>query len=254
MAFVVFAAIVLTACSSPVPTAVPAAAPTAVPTDIPVAAATEAPVPTAEPTIAGDVMSTATPEAAPTEAPAAAPAAVARTLKLDPSRSVARFTLDEKLMGNPVTVVGETSLVEGEITIDVAAPAQSKIGELKIDARGFKTDSGRRDGAIGRFILESVRDEYQFITFTPTKIEGLPEKADAGAPIAFKVTGDLKIRDISAPVTFDVSVTLNEDGGLTGTATAQVLRTAFNLQIPSIPSVTDVTDEVKLALEFAAVP
>jgi polyisoprenoid-binding protein YceI len=232
-----------------VPTQVPAAVePTTVPTEPPAAEPTTTPIPVETPA--------PEPTIAPTETPAAAqPApAAARTFKLEAGRTIARFTLNEKLMGNPVTVVGETSGVEGEITVDAAAPSQSKIGVLKIDARSLKTDSGRRDGAMGRFILESVRDEYQFITFTPTAIEGMPATVEMGKPLAFKVTGDLKIRDVVAPVTFEVAVTMNSENELSGTAKAQVLRSTFNLQIPSVPSVADVTDEVALELEFTAVP
>ena len=251
----VAALVFLSACNAapttaPAPTQVPAAVePKAIPTETPAAA---------EPTATLIPIETPAPEptAAPTDAPAAAqPApAAARTFKFDAGRTVARFTLNEKLMGNPVTVVGETSGVQGEITVDVAAPAQSKIGVLTIDARSLKTDSGRRDGAMGRFILESVRDEYQFITFTPTAIEGMPAAVEMGKPLTFKVTGDLKIRDVVAPVTFEVTVTMNSENELSGAAKAQVLRSTFNLQIPSVPSVADVTDEVALELEFTAAP
>ena len=246
----VFALALLSACApAPAPTVIAATAamPTVEPTEVPA---------TAEPTVAAPaaVEPTAVPlEPTATVAEVAAPAVV-RTLKIDPARSIARFTLNEKLMGNPVTVVGETSGVEGEIAIDAAAPAQSKIGVLKIDARGFRTDSSRRDGATARFILESVRDEYQFITFTPTAIESLPAAVEMGKPVSFKVTGDLKIRDVVAPVTFEVTVTMVSESELTGTAKAQVLRSSFGLQIPSIPSVADVTDEVALDLEFVAGP
>jgi hypothetical protein len=47
---------------------------------------------------------------------------------------------------------------------------------------------------------------------------------------------------------------MNSENELSGTAKAQVLRSTFNLQIPSVPSVADVTDEVALELEFTAVP
>jgi hypothetical protein len=55
-------------------------------------------------------------------------------------------------------------------------------------------------------------------------------------------------------VTFEVTVTMVSESELTGTAKAQVLRSSFGLQIPSIPSVADVTDEVALDLEFVAGP
>jgi polyisoprenoid-binding protein YceI len=246
--------------------AAPAAAPTAAPTSVPAATAvppTEAPAPTAEPTVAPTEAPTEAPAAtaaptaaptataAPTEAPAAAAAAV---FKIDGARSKASFTLDEKLLGNPVTVVGVTTDVQGEITFSAADLSQTKVGTLQINARTFKTDSSRRDGAISRFILQTTRDEYQFITFESTGIEGLPASAKVGEALSFKITGNLKVRDVVKPVTFETTATLVSDTELSGSAVATVLRSDFGLQIPSVPSVADVTDAVKLQLDFVAVP
>ncbi len=68
------------------------------------------------------------------------------------------------------------------------------------------------------------------------------------------MTGDLKIRDMVNAVTFDVSVTLVADNRLEGTATTVVLRSDYDLRIPSVPSVANVTDEVTLTLNFVAEP
>ncbi|MCX6017454.1 MAG: YceI family protein [Chloroflexi bacterium] len=239
----------LSACAS-------APAPTSAPTSSPLPVVTAVSQKAAQPQleIASPLPTATTAAAAVTvTAPAKLPAQ-ARTFKLDPSRSIARFTLNEKLMGNPVTVVGETAGVEGEISLDASAPTQTKVGILKIDARGLKTDSNRRDGAIARFILQSTQDAYQFITFTPKSIEGLPAVAEIGKPVMFKVVGDLTVRDVRAPVTFEVNATLKSADELVGVAKAQVLRSTFKLEIPSVPSVAEVTDEVALELEFVAAP
>ncbi len=250
---VAIAATLLAACGAraTVPTAAPAAAP-AVP-------ATEAPKPTEAPAAAPTEAPKATeaPAAAPTEAPkateaAAAPAAAGSVFQIDPAQSKATFTLNEKLMGNPVTVVGATSLVSGKITLSPDNLANTQIGAIQIDARDFKTDSTRRDGAMQRFILESTKDEYQYITFEPTAIEGLPATVKTGESATFKITGNLKIRSIVKPVTFDATVTAKSDTELAGSVKTTVLRSNFELTIPSIPSVADVTDEVALELTFVA--
>lgn len=244
------------AAATAVPTAVPAATavppteapaptaePTVAPTEAPAATATEAPAATAAPTEAP----TAT--AAPTEAPAAAV-----VFKIDGARSKATFTLDEKLFGQPKTVIGETAGVQGEITFSAADLSQTKIGTLQIDASTLTTDSNNRNRAIARFILQTTQEQYKFITFEPTAIEGLPASAKVGEAVTFKVTGNLKVRDVVKPVTFETTATLVSDTELSGSATATVLRSDFGLEIPSVPSVADVTDEVKLQLDFVAAP
>jgi polyisoprenoid-binding protein YceI len=254
----------LAACGGAASTVAPTSAPTAAPaaTAVP---PTDAPAPTvaptAEPTLAPTEAPAAAPTAtaAPTEAPTAtaapteAPAAVV-VFKIDGARSKATFTLDEKLFGQPKTVVGETSGVQGEISFSPADLSQTKVGTLQIDASTLSTDSGNRNRAIARFILQTTLEQYKYITFEPTAIEGLPPSAKVGEALSFKITGNLKVRDVVKPVTFDTTATLVSDTELSGSAVATVLRSDFGLQIPSVPSVADVTDAVKLQLDFVAVP
>jgi polyisoprenoid-binding protein YceI len=142
--------------------------------------------------------------------------------------------------------------VAGELFVDFSNPSASRIGAIRINARTLITDNEFRNRAIRSEILESSKDEYEFIDFTPTAITGLPASVTVGEAITFQVTGDLKIRDIVQSVTFDVTLTAVSEERLEGSATATVTRTQFNLQIPSVPSVANVTDEVGLAINFVA--
>lgn len=216
------------------------------------------PTPAPDPTATSGPVAQATSEpAAPTSPPApeetTAPAEEAIVFAIDPGRSEARFTLNEKLMGNPTTVVGRTSKVAGEIRLSLDNPAGAQIGVIQIDARDFATDSDMRNRAIRNFILQSAQDQFQYITFEPTAIEGLPATASVGDTVSFKVTGNLKIRDIVQPVVFDTTVTVTSRAELSGLAQATVMRSAFGLTIPQVPNVADVTEEVALELEFVAV-
>jgi polyisoprenoid-binding protein YceI len=171
---------------------------------------------------------------------------------IDPAASEARFLINETLVGIPTEVKGVTSLVSGTLAIDAADPVKTTVGTITIDARDLRTDRDMRNRAIGRFILESNKDEYRYITFTPTAIAGLPAKAAAGDTFNFQITGDLKIKDVSKPVTFDVEVKADSDTEVSGLAKATVKRSDFNLSIPSAPGVADVTDDVRLELAFTA--
>lgn len=226
----------------------PTATPTAVPPTAPPPTATPVP-PTATPAAAADEGAQQAEAAAPE---AAAPAAEPRTFVIDPAQSEARFIINEVLLGAPTEVTGATNQVEGTIEIDPNAPESTVLSPLVINARELKTDRNLRDRAIRRFILQSADDKYQFITFTPTAIEGLPSSAGAGDSFTFTVSGDLTIREITAPVTFDVSVTADSDTQISGMAQATVQRATYDLQIPSAPGVADVTDDVRLELSFVA--
>ena len=264
--------IVMAACGGQSPAAAPQApaatnTPEVKPTDTPVAASTTATDTTSTTTAATNTVTTtqtatttqpttstqtATTTTTATTTQAAGQASAMRVFAIDQSKSEARFTLNEKLMGSPKTVVGVTPLVDGKIQIDLADPTKATISPIQIDARDFKTDSNMRNGAIRRFILQTNNDANRYIVFTPKAIEGLPQSAKAGDTLALKISGDLTISGVTKPVTFDATVKAVSDQELEGLAKTQVLRSDFNLQIPSVPSVADVTDEVQLELQFAA--
>ena len=183
------------------------------------------------------------------ESPAAAGL---QTFVISPEGTEARFLIDEVLMGQDKTVVGVTPDVSGEIRLDPQNPSAAEIGPITINARDFTTDADRRNGAIRRFILQSDRDEFQYIVFTPTAIAGMPDAVTVGEPFSFQVTGDLAIRDVTHAETFDVTITANSESELSGLATTTVLRGDYALTIPQVPSVTGVEEEVRLEFEFVA--
>ncbi len=174
----------------------------------------------------------------------------ATTFTIDSSSSTASFTIDEELRGSPKTVVGTTSDVAGQVSLDPADPSTAQIGTIEISARTLVTDEGQRNNAIRRFILST--DQYEFIDFAPTSITGLPASISIGTPFDFTVTGDLSIKGTAKSVTFDVTATLTSDTTLEGKATTKVTRSDFGLTIPSVPFVANVSDDVGLELDFVA--
>lgn len=162
----------------------------------------------------------------------------------------ARFSIYEDLRGEPFTVVGVTTEVVGRIRVDVSDLSRSQMGEVLINARTFATDSGNRDRAIRGPILAA--EQYEFITFRPTGITGLSGPAEEGGEYSFSVEGDLTVREITRPVTFEVMARWDADGRLQGLASTTVLRSDFELGVPSVPFVANVADEVGLELAFTA--
>ena len=166
--------------------------------------------------------------------------------------SEARFLIYEDLRGEPFTVVGATNEVVGRIEVDRADLTQSRMGEILINARTFATDSSNRDRAIRGPILNA--EQYEFITFRPISIGGLSGAAEPGQEWSFVVEGDLVVRDISRPVAFEVTARWEDGDVLEGEAQATVLRSDFDLSVPSVPFVANVADEVGLELDFIARP
>ena len=192
---------------------------------------------------------TATPASTPTEEPVAATGPIVFEIVQDEFE--ARFIIDEVLRGSPKTVVGVTNQVAGQIAVDPADPASAQVGQISINARTLATDSDMRNRAVKNRILQT--DTYEFVTFQPTQLTGLPESAAAGEPLSFQIVGDLTIRDTTKQVTFDVTLTPVDETRLEGLATLTIPYRDFGLAIPDLPSVDTVADDVRLELAFVAV-
>ena len=165
--------------------------------------------------------------------------------------SEARFVIDEVLNGSPKTVIGTTGQVAGQIIFNPDDPGAARIGAVRINARTFTTDSDQRNRAIQNSVLDTRA--YKYITFAPTQLEGLPERANIGEAYIFQIVGDLTIRDVTREATFEVSVTPAAGDRLRGTATTTIKRADWNINIPQPPFVASVSDEIRLELDFVAV-
>jgi len=273
--------------STEAPTGAPAASATPIAPTVTVAAATSTSVPSVEPATPEPTLSdiatatsvaapasppsatvvSATPTSEPTQVPTApqvtvstaptptssAPIATSVSVfQIDPSQSQASFTLNEDLLGSPTVVQGLTSDVSGVISVTEGELNRTTIGAIQINARSLSTDDEFRNRSLRTLILQSDQDQYQYITFEPATVKGLPASVKPGDTVTFTVTGNLKIRDVRKPVAFDISVTRKSETELDGDAKATVKRTDFDLNIPNVPGVANVSDEVVLEFQFVA--
>jgi polyisoprenoid-binding protein YceI len=187
-------------------------------------------------------------EAAEPETPASEPV----LFEIVQADSEVRFILDEVLRGNPKTVIGATDQIAGEILYDAADPASAQVGTILVNARTLVTDDDRRNRAIGNQILDS--GNFEFISFTPTAVTGIPASVGPGESVIFQITGDLTIRDVTTEVTFQATVVHVSADRLEGTATTTVQRGDYGLTIPNVPFVANVSEEVVLEIDFVATP
>ena len=176
----------------------------------------------------------------------------AAVFRIDGERSSVRFEIDELLNGDPKRVVGVTSEAAGEVLVDFDDPPASRIGEIVVNVRTLETDSGFRDRAMRGPILGSARDENEFAVFEPSSIEGLPARAEVGARLPLTVAGGLTLSGATRPVVFEIEVELVSFDLIRVTGSALVLRSDFGLTIPAVPGVSNVSDEILLALDLVA--
>lgn len=173
-------------------------------------------------------------------------------LSIVSAESEARFNIYELLNGADKDVIGVTNQIAGEVAINPADLSQAQFGPIQVNARTFVTDDDRRNNAIRNRIL--FTNDYEFITFVPTSVTGLSGAGAVGQTYSFQVTGDLTIRDVTQPVTFNVTLQAESDTRVTGSAAATIKRSDFGIAIPSVPFVANVADEFSLEIDLVLAP
>lgn len=169
-------------------------------------------------------------------------------------QSEARFIIEEVLRGEPNTVVGVTDQLDGSVSIQFEPP-EVEIGQFVINVRTVQTDDEVRDRTIRSLILESNKDEFEFSTFEPTSIDGVPDSLSVGDTVNIEVTGDLTVRDVTKAVVFDMSIEISSREQIRGTASTTITWDNFDITIPYVGGdsiVASVGDEVRLELDFLA--
>ncbi len=180
-------------------------------------------------------------------------AAAVRTFTIDPSLSNAAYAVEEEFFGRQipfVQTVGSTQTIDGQIQFVVNEAVLEQVGgAFTVDLRTLASDSGRRDNALRDRWLQS--NSYPLATYTVSGVSELPEGAALGAEVAFNLDGEMTIREITNPWTWEVVATLDGET-LTGVATGFFYMRDFGFEPPDIAGMLRVTDGVTTTVTFVA--
>ncbi len=236
----------------------PASTPTSAPTNVPPTVAPPTFAPAATNTTAAAVPTNAT---AATSAPAAT-AAVEPTTTTDnadaiitlvvvPEKSEARYRVREQLAGFdlPNDAVGRTQALTGQIVGKLDGSIDSAQSQFVVDVRTLRSDQGARDNFIQRTPLQTSR--FPNVTFVPTSAPGLPLLVPSSGAATFQLIGDLTIKDVTKPITWEASCQLesNQTEGKC-TATTSFTFADFNLEQPRVQRVLSIQDTIKLEVDL----
>lgn len=189
-----------------------------------------------------------------TSNPAAAPASTDTSgdvirLVLVPEQSEARYRVREQLAGVslPTDAVGATKSFTGTIVGKTDGTILSDQSKFQVDLRTLKSDQSMRDNFLTRNTLET--DRYPYAIFVPTSAPGLPLTLPQSGEIAFQLIGNLTIRDVTKPVTWDVKGKVAGNTA-TGTGTTTFTFEYFNLTQPHVGRVLSIVDNITLELDL----
>jgi polyisoprenoid-binding protein YceI len=259
-------ALLLTACGGGVPTpttppkaaeptqpatATPASAPPSAPTAPATApASTPASAAATKPANPANSAPAGTATAAPATAAAPAPAGSIR-LTLVKDGSEARYKAREVLVGQtlPNDAIGATRDVAGTIVLGPNGQIVAGQSKVTVDLRTLKSDQGMRDGFLQRSTLNT--SQFPNAEFAVKDVEGLPWPLPTSGEARFKLRGDLTLRGVTRPATWDVSATFTPQE-VSGRATTVFTMSDFDIPVPRVPRVASIEDQITLEIDFKA--
>ncbi|MBI3979839.1 MAG: YceI family protein [Chloroflexi bacterium] len=165
--------------------------------------------------------------------------------------SEARYKVREQLAGRalPGEAIGVTRGVTGSIALAPDGSIAREQSRIVVDLRGLRSDEGRRDNWIQRNTLETAR--FPLAEFIPLETRGLPLPLPAAGQVEFQILGNLTVRGVTQPVTWDFSVQVT-GGDVSGTAATRLKMTDFNMTPPRVGPVLSIEDAVQLEIDFRA--
>ena len=191
-------------------------------------------------------------DASPTTAPATAPVSLpsgVRRFVVAAGESSAKFVVEETLRGLDSTAVGTTTAISGEIYLTKDGLYAGVPSTIKVDLRTLKTDESRRDDVIRDRTLNTSR--YPFAEFVLESVTGFPNDYREGVEIDLTLTGTMKIRDATRPLSFVVKAR-QAGNTLSAIADADFKMTDFGLTPPEFPGFAKARDPVHLQIVLIA--
>ncbi len=164
-------------------------------------------------------------------------------------KSQARYRVREQLanLSLPNDAIGSTRQFTGTMVIKPDGTLVSSESRFVVNLGTLQSDQSRRDNYLRQNVLQT--DQYPTAVFVPTQVTGLPSPLPQSGPVSFKLTGDLTIRNVTKPVTWDVTNQVQGDL-VTGQATTSFKFDYFGLTQPRVPVVLSVEDNIKLELDI----
>jgi len=177
----------------------------------------------------------------------AAPAGAKTGWKLDPTHSTVEFSAKHLMIS---TVKGRIADIEGTIYTNENDPKSSSV-EATLKTVSIDTRTEQRDQHLRSADFLNV-EQYPEIKFRSTRIDGSKQE--------FKLTGDLTIRDVTRPITLDVTFegqTKDPWGGerVGFSASGKIDRRDFGLTWNQLLETGGVAvgNEIKLGIEIEAI-
>jgi polyisoprenoid-binding protein YceI/mono/diheme cytochrome c family protein len=170
--------------------------------------------------------------------------------RIDPTHSSLTYGVDENLIGQTAHhVTGSTNGIAGDLALNAAHPSASRVGNIVANVEQLHSDNNLRDQQLRQRYLES--ETYPLVTFSTTKLTGLPASVVDGKTYSFTMTGTLTVHGVTAPETWKVTAKV-ANGKLDATAATTVKMSSFGVGPINLAGLVSTGDKVGLTFQFEA--
>jgi polyisoprenoid-binding protein YceI len=169
-------------------------------------------------------------------------------LVLVPENSEARFRVREQLAGAnlPNDAIGRTKDFTGTLVIKPDGSIVSSDSQFVVSMGTLVSDQPMRDNFLRGNVLQV--NQYPRAVFVPKQASGLPSPLPQSGSVTFKLTGDLTVRNVTQPVTWDVTAQV-QGNQVTAQAATTFKFEDFSLTQPRVGRVLSIEDNIKLELD-----
>jgi len=166
------------------------------------------------------------------------------------SDSVVRYRVQEQLakFSLPNDAVGETKEIDGELIFDESGSVLPGSG-FSLNVLSITSDESKRDRYVSRNTLKS--DMFPTIEFNIKDVRDLPWPLPIDQEVEIQLLGDLTVKDVTKPVTWNVSINFLDDIAI-GSANVIITFEQFSIDKPTLAFILSVEDEIRLELAFKA--
>lgn len=172
---------------------------------------------------------------------------------LAPEGNEARYFAREQLAGVsfPNDAIGVTKSMTGTLVVDGTGHIVPSESKFVVDVTKLKSDRDRRDGYVQRRTLET--EKFPTVDLVPKEVRGLPSPLPDSGRATFQLLGDLTVKGVTRPTTWQVSARFRGDT-ISGTASTGFTFDDFQMSKPSVSIVLSVDDSLHLQYDFRLVP
>jgi len=170
-----------------------------------------------------------------------------------PIGNEARYRVREQLAGRDLAndAIGVTREITGRVTFGADGKVIKDSSKIVVGLSTLQSDQKRRDKYLQTHTLET--EKFPEVELVPVQFDGLAGPLSPGESKSFSMVGDLTVRGVTHPTTWQVTAR-TQGNDIVGSASTMFTFKDFAIDQPKVSVVLGVADTIKLEYDFHFTP